>query len=122
MRCTGIGLVVGALCVLWCAVADAEVVREENVASIAGVLVSSDAGRPNYPGWQGDPRLICVIEVEDNYALRVMVGGMGNAPPDVEEGPPSTEAEIPCLLTVTLRDIVDGGDLEDARDQCKNEF
>ncbi len=217
MKFTWIGLVVGAMCMLWCATADAQVVREEDVASIAGVLVGSDhvdefyfegregqilfasidssiyqnhgrnpgggsdtgceeeaievasegetcsfpseggscdhdssgggcsgseggplhvklellnssggrvchAGRPNFPGWQRDPRLICVIKFEDDYTLRVMAGGMGNPSPHFEEGPPTTEVEIPYLLSVSLRDIVDGGDLEDARDQSKNGF
>lgn len=80
------------------------------------------AGRPNYPGWQRDPRLICVIDVEDTYTLKVLVGGMGEASVDVEGAPTSEQVQIPYLLNVSLRDVVNGGSLEDARDDSKNEF
>lgn len=75
------------------------------------------AGRPNFPGWQRDPRMICALDYEDDYTLRIMVSGMGN-----EGSPPDSTVAIPYLLNVSLRTIAPSGSLEAARQLSKNEF
>ena len=75
------------------------------------------AGRPTYPGWQRDPRLICLLMAEDDYTLRVLVSGMGE-----ETLTPDATVEIPYLLNVSLRDVASSGSLEAARRISINRF
>jgi hypothetical protein len=97
---------------------------------LGGYVKLCHAGRPVSPGWQRDPRLICVIpETDDDveYVLKVKVGGMGGEETAVTgssiTSEPPIATEIPYLLNVSLRKVADSGKkLEEAAGQSKNIF
>ena len=82
------------------------------------------AGRPVNPGWQRDPRLICVIPqttLGAQYTLRVLMGGMGGDVHTASSEPTSTE--IPYLLNASLRKIATTGQfLKEAGKESRNIF
>jgi hypothetical protein len=86
------------------------------------------AERPVNPGWQRDPRLLCRLSPSataggETYALRVALKpeGEGTCGPTLSAAPIPSE-EVPYLLSVSLRRIVQGGNLEPALAQSTNRF
>jgi len=81
------------------------------------------ADRPNYPGWQRDPRMMCPLpdgSKKTLYALRISLsdGDCGDTvyPPLPVDDPP------PFLLSVSLRRLAPEGSLSYALGMSKNRF
>ncbi len=71
------------------------------------------AGRPTRPGWERDPRLVCILENEATYTVIIRFVPKGENPPE----------KVPFLLNVTLRGIAPGGaDLKESLLVSKNEM
>ncbi len=74
------------------------------------------AERPNYPGWQRDPRLVCILPTvsskPETYFLRVALADQSCADLVYPEAP--QDRLIPYLLNVSLRRIAPQGPLATA--------
>lgn len=71
------------------------------------------AGRPGSPGWERDPRLVCYLESEAKYLIRVKF---------IPKGPQGPNGPVVYVLNATLRGIAESGELLEGFEASKNEF